>query len=95
MQADFEYAARIIEFVNCMIRCSTVLEDKTQAPKFKAPSAFFDESDLSLALKLDVDSNAMAMTYQMHLLTHNTICYKYGAAATKEYRFDFPHLKNE
>ena len=95
LQADSEYAACVVEFVNRIIRCSIVLEDKTRAPKFEAPSAFLDESDSSFALKLDIDSNIMAMRYQMHSSNHNAICYKYGATAIGQYRFDFPRPKNK
>lgn len=95
LQTDSEYAARVVEFVNCIIRYSIVLEDKTRVPKFEAPSASLDEWDSSFALKLDVDSNAMAMRYQMYSSIHNATCYKYGAAATGQCRFDFPCPKNE
>ena len=95
LQLDSEYTACIIVSINRMIRCSIKPEDEAKAPQPNAPSAFFDESDSSFVLKLDVNSNTMAKRFQMHLSTHNATCYKYRAAATGQYRFDFPCLINE
>ena len=64
-------------------------------PQYIAPSAFFNKLGLSFALKLDVNSNIIDMRYQMYLSTHNAICYKYGAAVTRQCRFDFFCSKNE
>lgn len=37
----------------------------------------------------------MAKRFHMHSSTHNATCYKYGAAATGQFRFDFPRPMNE
>ncbi len=95
LQADSEYAACIVEFIDCIIRCSIILEDEAHVPQSDALSAYHDDSDSSFVLKLDVDSNVVVRKYQIHLSTHNAICYKYDAAATDQYRFDFPCLTND
>ena len=95
MQTDSKYIACIVESVDCIIRCFIIPKDKQYASQFNAPSAFFNNSDSSLVLKLDVNSNAIVKKCQMHLSTHNVTCYKYGAAAIRQCRFDFPCPTND
>ena len=90
-----EYVARVVVFINRIIRCSIKPEDEAKAPQPNAPSASLDESDSSFALKLDADLNAVAKRFQMHSSTHNATCYKYGAAAIGQCRFDFPRPMNK
>lgn len=82
MQTDSKYVACIIVFINPIIRYFINLKDKAKTLQFDVPSAFLDELDSSFAPKLDVDSNAVAIKFQMHLSIYNAIYYKYGAAIT-------------
>ncbi len=95
LQADFKYIPCVVEFIDRIIRCSIIPEDKVYAPQSNTLLASFNESDSSFVLKLDIDSNAFMRKCQMYLSTHNATCYKYGAAATGQYRFDFPCPMNE
>lgn len=95
MQADFEYAACIVVFINHVIKCSIKLEDEAKALQPNILSAFFDELNLSFILKLDLNSNAMTMRFQMLLLIHNIIYYKYRTTRIGQYRFDFLCLINK
>lgn len=82
MQANFKYTACVIEFINCIIKCSIIPEDEAKTPQYNIPSTLLNELDLSFIQKLDVNLNAVARKCQMHSSTHKTTCYKYGAIAT-------------
>lgn len=77
-----DYATCIVEFIDYIIRCSIIPEDEADAPQPNALLASLDDSNSSFILKLDVNSNVVAKKCQMHLSTHNAICYKYGAIVT-------------
>lgn len=66
-----EYTVHVFEFIECIIRCFVILEDKTHALQSDTSLTFFDELDSSFILKLDVNLNIIARKYQMHLSTHN------------------------
>lgn len=89
LEADYEYAVYVVVFINCIIKCSIKPKDEANAPQPDTLSAFLDKSDSSFALKLDVDSNAVTMKFQIHLSTHKATCYKYSIAVTSWCRFDF------
>lgn len=74
LQADSEYASRVVVFINHIIRCFIKPEDEAKTPQPNAPSASHNESDSSFALKLDANSNVMAKKFQMHSSTHNVTC---------------------
>ncbi len=95
MQANSEYAICIVEFIDYLIKCSIISEDEAYARQSDTPSAFLDDLDSSFVLKLDINSNAIARKCQMHLLTHNATCYKYGTNETSQYRFDFSRPTND
>ncbi len=95
MQADSEYAACVVEFIDHIIKCFIIPEDEGHLPQSDAPSASLDNSDSSFVLKLDVDSNAVVKKCQMHSSTYNATCYKYSAAAIDQCRFDFPRPTND
>ncbi len=95
LQADSEYTAHVVEFLDRIIKCSIIPEDEAHAPQSDAPSAFLDDSNSSFVLKLDVDTNVVVRKCQMHLSTHNATCYQYSAAATGQCRFDFPCPTND
>ena len=82
-------------FINRIIRYSIKPEDEAKALQTDTPYAFLDESDSSFTLKLDVNSNAVAERFQMHLSNHNATCYKYGAAIIGQCRFDFLCIMNK
>lgn len=94
-QADFEYATCIIVFINHIIRCSIKPKDEVKVLQSDALSAFLDKLDSSFTLKLDIDSNTVAMRFQMYLSPYNATCYKYRAAAIGQCRFDFLCLMNK
>ena len=55
--------------------------------------AFLTEKfDADFIQKFKNDSNAVILKRQMHFISHNATCYKFGAAATQKCRFDFPQL---
>lgn len=60
LQADFEYTACIVEFIDCIFRCSIIPEDEVYVPQSNVSSASFDNSNSSFVLKLDINSNAVA-----------------------------------
>ncbi len=95
LQADSEYVVCVVEIIDCIIKCSIIPEDEAYAPQSDAPSTSLNDSNSSFVLKLDVNSNAVVRKCQMHLSTHNAICYKYGAIATGQCRFDFPCPTND
>ncbi len=72
-----------------------IVDPFPHAPQSDVLSTSLDDSDSSFVLKLDVNSNEVAMKCQIHLSTHNATCYKYGAAATGQCRFDFPRPTND
>lgn len=82
-------------FINRILRCSIKPEDEAMTLQPDALSDFFDELDSSFALKLDLDSNAVTMRFQMHFSTHKATCYKYGAVAIGQCRFDFSCSMNK
>lgn len=90
LQSDPEYAACMVRFIDKIIRCSIDSEQNSEAPKNEGPSASSKETDREFDIKLHNDSNVVAAKIQMHLSSHNTTCFKYGAAATGKCRFDFP-----
>lgn len=88
--SDPEYANRMVEFIDRIIKCSIVQGEATQ-PNPDAPSAYMDETDTEFAQRLADDSNTVAAKRQMHSISHNATCFKYGAAGTGKCRFKFPH----
>ncbi len=92
---DSEYATCVVEFIDCIIRYSIILEDEAHAPQSHAPLPSLNDSDLRFVLKLDVHSNAVARKYSIHLSIYNATCYKYGVVALGQYRFDFLYPMND
>lgn len=80
LQADSEYTAYIVEFIDCIIRYSIIPKDEAHASQSDVLLAFFDNSDSSFVLKLDINLNVVVRKCQIHLSTYNTTCYKYGIA---------------
>lgn len=81
-QVNSKYAIHIVEFIDYIIKYSIIPKDKVYVLQSNTPLAFFDESDSSFILKLDVDLNVVARKYQIHLSTYTTTCYKYGVTTT-------------
>lgn len=79
---DTEYTVCVIVFIYRIIRCSIKPKDEAKTLQLNTLSAFFDKSDSSFALKLDVNLNAVAIKFQIYLLTHNATCYKYVITTT-------------
>lgn len=48
----------------------------------------------SFILKLDINLNIIVRKYQIYLLTHNTIYYKYDNTIISQYKFNFSCLIN-
>lgn len=86
---DLVYIAGIVEFIENIIRYSIVSRLQAETLSQKAPQASLDETDDDYGSKLEHDSNAVAAKSQFHSNTYNTTCFKYGAAASRQYWFDF------
>ena len=81
--SDPEYAARMANFTDNIIRCSLDSAVQPETLSREAPSASLDETNNDFGQKLDQDSNAIAAKFQLHSSTHNAKCFKYGAAVTR------------
>ncbi len=107
LQSDPQYATDILQFIDTIISYSLAdklssenIEQKIPAADvlspeyigYEAPSASLDKTDTEFALALYKDSNAVASKTQVHSSSHmNATYFKYGAAVSRKYRFDFPH----
>lgn len=89
LQTDDKYAADMVQFVDRIIWCS-ISEGNPDDINNEPPSALLPETDREFMAKLEQDSNNIAAKTQLHSSFHNATCYKYGAAASKQCRFDFP-----
>ena len=88
--SDTEYAAKMVEFVDNIIKCSIISTIQPETLLQEAPRASLDETDEEFSQKLEQDSNAIAAKSHLHSSTHNATCFKYGAAASGQCRFNFP-----
>ena len=81
---------RMASYLDNIVKCSIQPIDPISAGSLEAPPAALEQTDTEFAAKLAADSNAVAAKCQMHSMSHNATCFKYGAAATGKCRFNFP-----
>ena len=89
---ELEYASQMVKFIDHIIKCSIRPADTpAERLNLESPDATLRaEPDADFAQRLEDDSNAVVLKRQMHSVSHNATCFKYGAAATRKCRFDFP-----
>ena len=79
------------EYLDGIIKCSIESSVTATCGNSEAPLAVLEETNAEFAAKLAADSNCIASKCQMHSMSHNATCFKYGAAASQKYRFNFLH----
>jgi hypothetical protein len=93
LQDDAEFAARMINYLQAIIKTSIDMaidgvdpQDERPVP----PSARDADSDGSFVYSLLSDANSVASKRQMHSKTHTRTCFKYSKGQSRECRFLFP-----
>ncbi len=102
LQSDPQYAMDMLQFIDIMISYSLAdkslsenIEQEVPAANVLSPvghealSASLGKTDAEFALALYRDSNAIASKMQVHSSLHNATCFKYRAAVSGKYWFDF------
>ena len=85
-----QYKRQMVEYLDHIVNCSIQSDGLMLDISSEAPPADLAETNQQFNNKLAADSNAVAAKCQMHSTTHNATCFKYGAATTKKFRFNFP-----
>ena len=85
-----QYKRQMVKYLDHIVNCSIQPDGLMLDISSEAPPANLAETNQQFNDKLAADSNAVAAKCQMHSTTHNATCFKYGAAATKKCRFNFP-----
>lgn len=94
MRDDPDYLSQLIQFLDHIIKASlSVPPSDTSATQNPCPSeftSFFTTHDVDVfRTTLIADSNKVASKVQMHSISHNASCYKFGKSGSK-CRFNFP-----
>ena len=76
-------------YLDNIVKYSIQPIDAISAGSLEAPPAALEQTDTEFAAKLAADSNAVAAKCQMHSMSHNATCFKYGAAVTGKCWFNF------
>jgi hypothetical protein len=93
LQEDADFAARMVRYLESIIKCSVNLaadDLEDQRENLAPPSAKEAESDGSFMTSLLSDANAIASKRQMHASSHTRTCFKYSNNRSHECRFLFP-----
>lgn len=88
---DSQYIANLINFIDFIICCSMADLLVSENTHQEAPSVSLSESNKKFALKLNKNSNFVAFKTQIYSFLHNATCFKYRAAASTKWWFNFLH----
>lgn len=80
----------MVKFVDNIIKYSIISTIQLETLLQKAPQASLNKTDKEFSQKLEQNSNSIAAKFPLYSSTHNAICFKYEAAASGQYWFNFP-----